>query len=159
MVKRKVMVNERGVRIGDGHHKAVLTDAEVAQLLTDRGPDDAPSMTYLQLAKRYGVSKGCVASIVSGRTRGLQGQVVLRSRVRKPHLAPVRVTMTMDAADRARLHRLGGSRFVLSALETAGSNTLNGDIETIRSDIAEILKRLIAAEKVEVKSSHENETS
>ena len=34
----RVMVNERGQRIGEGHRRAVLTDAEVDQLLEDRGP-------------------------------------------------------------------------------------------------------------------------
>ena len=35
MSKRRVMVNERGLRIGEGHHKAVLTDKEVEQLIAE----------------------------------------------------------------------------------------------------------------------------
>jgi len=35
-MRRRVLV--RGLRIGEGHRRAVLTDAEVDQLLEDRGP-------------------------------------------------------------------------------------------------------------------------
>ena len=116
MVKRGVMVDEHGVRIGEGHHKAVLTDSEVAQLLADRGPEELPAMTYLQLAKRYGVSKGCVASIVSGRTRGLQGRIVARVRVVEADQQKVVAKVTLTLADRALLARLGGSKWLRKAL-------------------------------------------
>lgn len=116
MVKRRVMVDERGVRIGEGHHKAVLTDPEVAQLLADRGPEELPAMTYLQLAKRYGISKGCVASIVSGRTRGLQGRIVARVRVVEADQQKVVAKVTLTLADRALLARLGGSRWLRKVL-------------------------------------------
>ena len=66
----KVQVNERGQRIGQGHRRAVLTDAEVEQLLEDRGPEDAPRRSYAQLAKKYRVSKSCVRDICTGRRRG-----------------------------------------------------------------------------------------
>ena len=115
-MKHAVMVNARGVRIGDGHHKAVLTDAEVAQLLADRGPEELPAMTYQQLAKRYGVSKGCVASIVSGRTRGLQGRTVARVRVVEADQQKVVAKVTLTLADRALLARLGGSKWLRKAL-------------------------------------------
>ena len=52
----KIMVNERGQRIGQGHRRAGLTDAEVELLLEDRGPEDAPRRSYAQLAKKYRVS-------------------------------------------------------------------------------------------------------
>lgn len=116
MTKRRVMVGDQGVRIGEGHHKSVLTDTEVQQLLVDRGLDDAPSMTYVQLAKRYGVSKGCVASIVSGRTRGLQGRVVPRVRVVEANQQIVVAEIRLSLADRALLARLGGSKWVRKAL-------------------------------------------
>jgi DNA-directed RNA polymerase sigma subunit (sigma70/sigma32) len=60
----KVQVNERGQRIGQGHRRAVLTDAEVERLLEDRGPEDAPRRSYAQLAKKYRVSKSSVRDIV-----------------------------------------------------------------------------------------------
>ena len=114
--KRRVMVNANGVRMGEGHHKAVLTDAEVLQLLADRGPDEAPTMTYPQLAKRYGVSKSCVASLVQGRTRELAGTIVARVRVVEPNQAMVVAEIRLSLADRALLARLGGSKWVRKAL-------------------------------------------
>ena len=118
MVKCGVMVDERGVRIGEGHHKAVLTDSEVAQLLADRGPEELPAMTYLQLAKRYGISKGCVASIVSGRTRGLQGRIVARVRVVEAVQPKVRAVLELTISDRALLVRLGGAKWLRKVLQS-----------------------------------------
>lgn len=114
--KRMVMVNERGVRIGEGHPKAVLTDDEVAQLLADRGPEDLPAMTYLQLAKRYGISKTTVYSIVTGRTRGTAGTVVTREHKAEPYQAMAVSEIRLTLADRALLARLGGSKWVRKVL-------------------------------------------
>lgn len=116
MMKHTVRVNERGVRIGEGHHNAVLTDAEVVQLLADRGPDGAPAMSYSALAKRYGVSKSCVASLVQGRTREISGVAVQRVRVVEPGQNIVVAQIRLTLADRALLIRLGGAKWVRKAL-------------------------------------------
>lgn len=65
-----VMVNEHGMRIGQSHQNAKLSDTQVQQLLTDRGPSDAPRMSLNALAAKYGVSKSGVKGIIDGRRRG-----------------------------------------------------------------------------------------
>jgi DNA invertase Pin-like site-specific DNA recombinase len=63
---RYVAVNERGLRIGESHRLALLTDSEcelVRQLHED-------GMSYSQIATRFEVSKSCVAAIVKFQRRG-----------------------------------------------------------------------------------------
>lgn len=63
---REVSVNERGLRIGEGHPKADLTDAEVEAIreLNEGG------MSYGQLAKKFDQSKGAIAKICRYERRG-----------------------------------------------------------------------------------------
>lgn len=68
---RMLTVNERGQLIGESHPGAVLTNHEVDLLLELRA--DGYSMGWL--AKKFEVSKSCVAKIVWGQRRG---QVVAR---------------------------------------------------------------------------------
>lgn len=68
---RMLTVNERGQLIGESHPGAVLTNHEVDLLLELRA--DGYSMGWL--AKKFEVSKSCVAKIVWGQRRG---QVVTR---------------------------------------------------------------------------------
>lgn len=69
-MKRRVYFNEIGYRVGESHHNAKLTDIEVDALIRDRGPEDAPTMSLSQLAKRYGLSKSGVKGILDGNRRG-----------------------------------------------------------------------------------------
>lgn len=64
-MKRVVGVSECGVRVGQDHPKAVLTDAEVEQMLALR----AEGWSYGRLAEKFEVSKNTVASICQGRRR------------------------------------------------------------------------------------------
>lgn len=73
-----VQVNEKGYRIGESHPKALLSDDEVDALLKDRGPQEAPAMTYRQLAKKYKVSVSSVAMICRGERRYMKGVRVQR---------------------------------------------------------------------------------
>lgn len=66
-------VNTHGCRIGDSHHNAKLSDVQVQQLLIDRGPRSAPTMSLSALAKKWGLSKSGVKAIVDGRNRGQWG--------------------------------------------------------------------------------------
>ena len=61
-----VAVNDQGRRIGEGHPLARLSDAEVDLIheLREAG------MSYGELATRFGVSKSCIAHILTGRRRG-----------------------------------------------------------------------------------------
>lgn len=63
---REVSVNERGLRIGEGHPKSDLTDAEVETIrdLNEGG------MSYAQLAKKFDQSKGAIAKICRYERRG-----------------------------------------------------------------------------------------
>lgn len=69
-VRRLIRVNEGGRRIGEDHHRAKLTDADVAQVyaMLDAG------MGYARIAKKFddipgGVSKSTIRDIAKGHTR------------------------------------------------------------------------------------------
>lgn len=64
-MKQRVAVNERGNRIGAGHPRAVLTDAEVDLVfgLIEDG------MCYREIAEKFEVSKSCIGHLASGRRR------------------------------------------------------------------------------------------
>lgn len=114
--KVHVRVNENGLRIGESHQKAVLTDFEVERLIADRGPQTAPAMSYSQLAAKYGISKSGVASILKGFRRGQIGLKVKREPAKSRADKLVRFSLSLSAADRARLRRLGGSAWVRAML-------------------------------------------
>lgn len=68
---RLVWFNEIGRRIGEGHQRAKLSDADVDQILAlhDAG------LGYARIAKKFdhlpgGIAKSTVADICSGRIRG-----------------------------------------------------------------------------------------
>lgn len=62
---RFVAVNEKGLRIGQDHPKAVLTDAEVRRLLDLRDE----GYGYKRLAQMFEIPKRTVRSYCAGRTR------------------------------------------------------------------------------------------
>lgn len=68
-MKRPIRVNERGYRVGQDHPNSKLTDAQVEQLIRDRGPDHAPLMSLQQLANKWGMSKSGVKGIIDGNRR------------------------------------------------------------------------------------------
>jgi hypothetical protein len=74
-MKTWVRVNEDGRRIGESHHRAVLTDAEVGQLLADR----EAGMSLAALARKWRISKSGAKGIVDGSRRGQVGPTVSRS--------------------------------------------------------------------------------
>lgn len=61
-----VTVNERGRRIGEDHHNAVLSNADVELLLDLRERED---WSYGRLARKFEVAKSTVADVVKGRRR------------------------------------------------------------------------------------------
>jgi IS30 family transposase len=65
-MSRVVGVNERGLRVGEDHQHARLTDHEVELIrqLHDQG------VSYKKLADKFGVGKSTVADIVKFRRRG-----------------------------------------------------------------------------------------
>lgn len=70
---RLVALNESGTqRIGEGHQRARLTDAQVDQIRDayEQGLEgEGPRVGYKTLAKRFGVSKRTVRDIVHYRKR------------------------------------------------------------------------------------------
>lgn len=70
MVKIMVAVNERGIRIGEDHPNAKLTDSEVEMVRELR----LGGMTYQLLAEKFEISKSSVAWIC---TYGRRAQVAL----------------------------------------------------------------------------------
>lgn len=64
-MKRTVGANDRGARVGEDHHNAKLTDAEVELLLALR----AQGWGYRRLAAKFDVSKRTVRGYCSGRSR------------------------------------------------------------------------------------------
>ena len=121
----KIMVNERGQRIGEGHRRAVLTDAEVERLLEDRGPEDAPRRSYAQLAKKYRVSKSCVRDICIGRRRGQRGMIVERHEPKKAQQDMVELRVRVPLKWRAIIRR-NGVPWLLDVLATHTTKASNG---------------------------------
>ena len=119
MSGRRVQVNEIGKRIGEGHHMARLSDREVEQLIADRGPEDAPRMSYTQLAQKWGISKSSVRDILIGRRRGQIGPSVEKPESKKSKRPKVRVNLRIGLRARAKLHRLGGGAWLERVIEEA----------------------------------------
>ena len=65
MTPVKVPVNERGLRIGEGHHSSVLTDNEVQVMLELRDE----GWGYKRLARHFDVARTTVRNICSGKHR------------------------------------------------------------------------------------------
>ncbi len=66
-MQKTVAVNEAGLRIGEDHPNAKLTDAEVERIRTlheDYG------MSYSTLAEKFEISKGAIAKICRYERRG-----------------------------------------------------------------------------------------
>lgn len=66
MVTRIFAVNSKGIRIGQDHHRAKMTDADVECLLALR----EQGWGYGRLAKKFEISKRHARDICSGRRRG-----------------------------------------------------------------------------------------
>lgn len=65
-MQKTVAVNERGLRIGEDHPRAELTDAEVETIRTLH----ADGMSYSRLAEKFEQSKGAIAKICRYERRG-----------------------------------------------------------------------------------------
>jgi hypothetical protein len=89
-------------RVGEAHPRAVLTDDEIDRMLEDRGPDNAPKMSYRQLAARYGVSKSCVRDIISGSRRG---RIAAQREI-------VKLEIAVSLPTRAKIMRRGGAQWL-----------------------------------------------
>jgi hypothetical protein len=116
---RRIRINDRGQRIGEGHHMARLTDKEVDELIADRGPEESPRMSYRELALKWGVSKSSVRDILIGRRRGQPGLSVDKPAAKAVKRPRVRVNLSIGLHARAKLHRLGGSAWLERVVEEA----------------------------------------
>lgn len=65
-MQKTVAVNERGLRIGEDHPGAELTDAEVETIRSLH----TEGMSYRQLAEKFEQSKGAIAKICRYERRG-----------------------------------------------------------------------------------------
>ncbi|WP_205203172.1 hypothetical protein [Azonexus hydrophilus] len=59
-MQRTVAINDAGLRIGEEHPNAKLTDAEVERI---RDLHEFDGMTYKALAEKFEVSKWCIGRI------------------------------------------------------------------------------------------------
>jgi hypothetical protein len=110
---RYIATNERGLRIGQDHPNAKLTDLEVDALLRDRGPEEAPLMSYTQLARKYGISKSGARFIIIGERRSQSKRYVKKEESERTFVdKKVRVNLQVSLRARAILHRLGGGRWI-----------------------------------------------
>ncbi|MHB1368650.1 MAG: hypothetical protein ACYCW7_00385 [Pseudomonadaceae bacterium] len=66
-MQKTVAVNEAGLRIGEDHPNAKLTDAEVERI---RSLHDDDGLSYKTLAEKFEISKGAVAKICRYERRG-----------------------------------------------------------------------------------------
>lgn len=64
--RRVVAVNEKGIRIGEGHQHAKLSDADVELM---REMYEEGFVSYSELARRFEISKSAVRDIVRYRRR------------------------------------------------------------------------------------------
>ncbi len=78
-VKKRIVVNERGLKVGEDHHNAKLTDHEVELLLTLH--DDG--VGYKRLGEIFGISKSGARKICKGQCRC---QVAIRYRTVEVHV-------------------------------------------------------------------------
>ena len=64
-MQKLIALNESDRRIGDSHPRAKLLDYEVEQVLAllDAG------LSYAEVARKFDVSKSCIAHIAGGRRR------------------------------------------------------------------------------------------
>ena len=112
MDRTLVRVNENGRRIGESHHRAVLSDAEIEAMLADR----ESGLSLSALARKWRLSKSGVKGIVDGRRRGQVGPKVQREATKREH---VRVRVNLTLQERSLLRRRGGSAWVKRMLSTA----------------------------------------
>jgi len=118
MLKTNVRVNEKGLRIGDSHPAAKLSDEEIEQLFSDWGGGKAKGgMSLGALAKKWGMSKSGVKGILDGRRRGQIGPTVKRPPAKRHRYKKVRVNLSLELHHRAKLHRLGGSEWIAKMLD------------------------------------------
>ena len=110
--KKGVQVNERGLRIGESHPKAKLTDAEVESLLDDR----EAGMSLGNLALKWGMSKSGVKAIVDGRNRCHVGTTELKAPTHKIRSKRVKAEVWLTLYERALMRRLGGNAWVRKML-------------------------------------------
>lgn len=64
-MQKTVAFNECGRRIGESHPRAKLLDHEVEQVLALLGA----GLSYAEVARKFDVSKSCIAHIAAGRRR------------------------------------------------------------------------------------------
>ena len=64
-MQKVITLNENGRRIGESHPRAKLLDYEVEQVLAllDAG------LSFAEVARKFDVSKSCIAHIAAGRRR------------------------------------------------------------------------------------------
>lgn len=113
MTREYITVNEKGMRVGQSHPNAVLSDVEVEALILDRGPDDAPTMSYRELAEKWGVSKSSVRDMLIGRRRGqTKKEVDGVETSKRAKQKKIRVDLRVTLRARALLHKLGGGKWI-----------------------------------------------
>lgn len=118
MSKEKfIQVNEKGLRIGESHPNAKLSDAEIQELLDDR----AAGLSLSMLAQKWGISKSGAKAIVDGTRRGQVGQRMKKAPSNKStqFRKKVRVNLRISLQARAKLHRLGGGAYLERILMVA----------------------------------------
>ena len=113
-MKSLVRVNEPGMRIGESHHKAKLTDNDVRRLLDDR---HVGGMSLQAIADKWGMSKSGVKMIVDGSRRGQVGPKVAKKPTEVSAPKRVRVKLTIGLYHRAKLARLGGRVWLENMLD------------------------------------------
>lgn len=111
----KVRVNERGLRLGEHHHRAILSDKAVVEILADR---ELRGLSYGQLSKKHKVPKSTVAMICRGERRGEAGKVIDKpADVKRDRSA--KVYARLSKAARVKAIRNGGSAWIESLIMSA----------------------------------------
>lgn len=114
----KVMLNERGQRIGEGHPNAKYPDSDIERVLALR---DA-GYSYGAIVRKTGMPKTTVACICRGDRRGQKG--VVQDRPKGRPAIKVRLQVRVSLLARTIITRNGGGEWLeRCVLEAAGTRT------------------------------------
>lgn len=88
MTYKLVFVNDKGNRIGEDHHRAKLTDADIDLIFYLR----EAGLSYLEIAQKFddipgGISRCTVRDVLKGRRRSQVPAATKRALVRSSELA------------------------------------------------------------------------
>lgn len=94
MQRRIIALSDTGYAVGEGHHNAKLTNADVDSVFELR----EAGLSLSQIGLKFGVGKACIFKILHGRTRA-ETPVAWRTGVSTPGTARTRLRSKPASAE------------------------------------------------------------